>query len=87
MTFKQISEMKKEDTFKVSVLDYDYNLVCLTRQMPEAELAFAELCQGAHIEFNSDGVVSYAYFGEDQVGLATSLTGNYYLDNFRFIPA
>lgn len=87
MTAKQITEMKKEDIFKVSVMDYDYNLVCITRGMPEAELAFEELCQSAFITLNSDGTVSYAYFREDQVSLATSLSGDYYLDNFRFIPA
>ena len=87
MTSTQFAEMKKEDIFKVSILDYDCNLFCITRGMPEAELAFQELCQGAFIALNSDGAVSYAYFVEDQVALATSLTGNYYLDNFRFIPA
>ena len=87
MNIQQLQAMKKEDIFKVSVIDYDYNLVCITRGMPEAELAFAELCEGAHISLNSDGAVSYAYFGEQLVNLATSLAGSYYLDNFKFVRA
>lgn len=79
--------MKKEGTFKVSELDYDYNLVCVTRGMPEAELAFAELCDGAYIALSSDGSVACAYFDKRLTELATSLTGEYYLDNFRFVES